>query len=301
MSNVDPSGYIEGVPQQEMAQFTQIEEIYVSGNGYTRLLRCERMGKLHILKTLKPGFVGQNFYEQALWKEFNIGFQLDHPHICRTLSWEYVEGLGHCIVLEYIDGETLQSVMDSHKLTISLAQKIISEICSAIDYLHKKQMVHRDLKPSNILLTHNGDNVKLIDFSLADADDSVMLKLPAGTRKYLAPETLEDVPLDCRADIYSLGIIIGEMAALLNDKHLATVSQLCTHRNRAQRPSNAQGVMHALAKHSFPWRLLLIVIMVLCLIALAFMFGEQGSLFQNNNSLPYDPDSLSYGQIEIIH
>lgn len=301
MSNVDPSGYIEGVPQQEMAQFTQIEEIYVSGNGYTRLLRCERMGKLHILKTLKPGFVGQNFYEQALWKEFNIGFQLDHPHICRTLSWEYVEGLGHCIVLEYIDGKTLQSVMDSHKLTISLAQKIISEICSAIDYLHKKQMVHRDLKPSNILLTHNGDNVKLIDFSLADADDSVMLKLPAGTRKYLAPETLEDVPLDCRADIYSLGIIIGEMAALLNDKHLATVSQLCTHRNRAQRPSNAQGVMHALAKHSFPWRLLLIVIMVLCLIALAFMFGEQGSLFQNNNSLPYDPDSLSYGQIEIIH
>lgn len=143
--------------------------------------------------------------------------------------------------------------------------------------------------------------MKLIDFSLADADDSVMLKLPAGTRKYLAPETLEDIPLDCRADIYSLGIIMGEMALKLNDRQLANLSQKCTHRSRDQRPNNEQEVMHALAKHSFPWRLLLIVIMVLCLIALAFMFGEQGSLFQNNNSLPYDPDSLSYGQIEIIH
>lgn len=295
------SGFIEGEPQQESVKFTHFEEISASPDGYTRLIRCERLGKLHVLKALQDNYIGQDFYEQALRKEFNIGFQLDHPHICRTLSWEHIEGLGHCIVLEFIDGETLQSVMESHRLTTSLAQKIIAELCDALAYLHKKQIVHRDLKPSNILITHNGDNVKLIDFSLADADDSVMLKLPAGTRKYLAPETLEDIPLDCRADIYSLGIIMGEMAELLNDKHLAAVSRLCTQRNRTQRPANAKEVMLTLHKHSFPWRLLLIVIMVLCLIALAFMFGEQGSLFQNNNSLPYAPDSLSYGQIEIIH
>lgn len=298
---IDTSGFIDGEPRQDDAQFTHIEKLYASPNGYTRLFKCERMGKLHILKSLQANYIGVDFYEQALKKEFNMGFPLDHPHICRTLSWEQVEGLGHCIVLEYIDGETLQRLMESNRLNPQLARKIIAELCSALDYLHKKQIVHRDLKPSNILLTHNGDNVKLIDFSLADADDSLLLKLPAGTRRYLAPETLEDVPLDCRADIYSLGIIIGEMAEKLNDRHLACVSQKCTHRNRAQRPANAQELMQALEKHSFPWRLLLIVIMVLCLIALAFMFGEQGSLFQNNNSLPYDPDSLSYGQIEIIH
>lgn len=301
MSDInDTSGFIDGEPRQDDAQFTHIEKLYASPNGYTRLFRCERMGKLHILKALQADYVGVDFYEQALKKEFKMGFPLDHPHICRTLSWEQVEGLGHCIVLEYIDGEILQSLMESNKLNPQLARKIIAELCSALDYLHKKQIVHRDLKPSNILLTHNGDNVKLIDFSLADADDSLLLKLPAGTRRYLAPETLEDVPLDCRADIYSLGIIIGEMAEKLNDRHLACVSQKCTHRNRAQRPANAQELMQALEKHSFPWRLMLLIVVCLCLIVLGFLYWRQSSLLPNDAPLLYEPDSLSFGHIEVV-
>lgn len=295
------SGFIEGEPQQESVKFTHFEEISASPDGYTRLIRCERLGKLHVIKTLQDNYIGQDFYEKALRKEFNIGFQLDHPHICRTLSWEYVEGFGHCIVLEYIDGEALQSVMESNRLTTSLAQKIITELCDALAYLHKKQIVHRDLKPSNILITHNGDNVKLIDFSLADADDSVMLKLPAGTRKYLAPETLEDIPLDCRADIYSLGIIMGEMALKLNDRQLANLSQKCTHRSRDQRPNNEQEVMQALHRPIFPWRLLFVVIVVLCFIALAILFWKQGSLLPKDAPLLYEPDSLTYGHVEVIH
>ena len=296
----DTSGFIDGEPLQDDAQFTHIEELYASPNGYTRLFRCERLGKLHILKALQTNYIGQDFYEQALKKEFNMGFQLDHPHICRTLSWEYVEDLGHCIVLEYIDGETLQSLIESNKLNPPLARKIIAELCSALDYLHKKQIVHRDLKPSNILLTHNGDNVKLIDFSLADADDSLLLKLPAGTRRYLAPETLEDVTLDCRADIYSLGIIIGEMAEKLNDKHLANLSQKCTHRSRDQRPNNAQEVMQALNKRTFPLRILLVIVVCLCLIVLGFLFWRQSSLLPHDAPLLYEPDSLTYGHIEVI-
>ena len=294
------SGFIEGKPQQESVKFTHFEEIAASPDGYTRLIRCERLGKLHVIKTLQDNYIGQDFYEKALRKEFNIGFQLDHPHICRTLSWEHIEGLGHCIVLEFIDGETLQSVMESHRLTTSLAQKIITELCDALAYLHKKQIVHRDLKPSNILITHNGDNVKLIDFSLADADDSVMLKLPAGTRKYLAPETLEDIPLDCRADIYSLGIVIGEMATKLNDKNLALVSQLCTKKNRTHRPANAQEVMQAFNKRMFPWRIWAFIIAIICLIALCLFLWEHGSILHDDTTLPYELDSLSFGNIEII-
>ena len=302
MSNAnDTSGFIEGEPRIDDVQFTHIEELYASPNGYTRLFRCERLGKLHILKALQTNYIGQDFYEQALKKEFNMGFQLDHPHICRTLSWEYVEDLGHCIVLEYIDGETLQNVMESNKLNPQFARKIIAELCSALGYLHKKQIVHRDLKPSNILLTHNGDNVKLIDFSLADADDSMLLKFPAGTRRYLAPETLEDKPLDCRADIYSLGIIMGEMAEKLNDRHLANLSQKCTHRSRDQRPNNEQEVMQALHRPIFPWRLLFVVIVVLCFIALAILFWKQGSLLPKDAPLLYEPDSLTYGHVEVIH
>ena len=301
MSNAnDTSGFIEGEPRLDDAQFTHIEELYASPNGYTRLFRCVRLGKLHILKALQTNYIGQDFYEQALKKEFNMGFQLDHPHICRTLSWEYVEDLGHCIVLEYIDGETLQNVMESKKLNQQIARKIIAELCSALDYLHKKQIVHRDLKPSNILITHNGDNVKLIDFSLADADDSLLLKFPAGTRHYLAPESLEDIPLDCRADIYSLGIIMGEMATKLNDKRLASISKHCTQRNRDQRPSNALEVMKAISRQTSPWRMLLVIIIGICLIALGFLFWKHGSLQYNDTNLPYEPDSLAYGHNEVI-
>ena len=287
------------MPASESAQFTHIEQMYVSQDGYTCLYKCERLGKLHVLKALQPDYIRKDFYEKALRKEFSMGFQLDHPHICRTLSWEYVEGLGHCIVMDYIDGVPLSSVMESGRFKPDLAQKIITELCAALEYLHKKQIVHRDLKPSNILITHNGDNVKLIDFSLADADDATMLKLPAGTRHYLAPEVLEDAPLDCRADIYSLGVIIGEMAEMLNDRQLAALSRHCTQRKPEQRPASATEVLKALNTRHFPWKAALAFIVCLSLLLFALWNWQHGN-FDNETPLFYEPDSLSFGNIELI-
>ena len=287
------------MPSSQSAQFTHIEELYVSQGGYTRLFRCERLGKLHILKALQAEYVGKDFYEQALRKEFGIGFQLDHPHICRTLSWELIEGLGHCIVMEYIDGTTLKGLMENGRLTTDMTQKVITELCAALNYLHKKQIVHRDLKPSNILITHNGDNVKLIDFSLADADDATLLKLPAGTSHYLAPEVLEDAPLDCRADIYSLGIIIGEMATQLGDKQLASISRRCTERHKEKRYSNVSEVVKALHQRSFPWLWVLTALIFLCLAIIGLLLWRHGAL-PTEPPLFYEPDSLTFGSNKVI-
>lgn len=234
------SGFIDADVQSGEQSFSNLTEVYVSVSGYARLFRCQRYNRLHILKALKPEYIGSDFYEQALRKEFDIGYQLEHPHICRALGWETLPELGHCIVLEYIDGITLKEVMQRGLLTPELARKFITELCSALHYLHGKQIVHRDLKPENILMTHNGHNVKLIDFGLSDCDDYDALKLPAGTRYYLAPEVLKPgQPLDLRADIYSLGIIIGEMAESLEDKKLAAVSRRCTRRKPAERYASA--------------------------------------------------------------
>ena len=240
------SGFIgETTPPVDVA-FTDIQEIYTSRSGWNRLFRCHRHGKLHVLKALQPMYEGTVFYEQALKKEFNIGYQLEHPHICRTLGWESVPSIGCCILLEYVDGVTLKEFMQHGKLTRPVAVKIINELCSALQYIHSKQIVHRDLKPDNILITHNGNNVKLIDFSLSDCDDYDVLKLPAGTRYYLAPEMLQpDVSLDLRADIYSLGVIIGEMATALKDKQLAAVSRKCTRRKREKRYASVAEVANA--------------------------------------------------------
>ena len=244
------SGFVDEGMFAAGEQFSNVREFYSSASGYNRLFRCERYGKVHVLKALQPFYANSVLHEQALRKEFNIGYQLEHPHICHTLGWEQVSGLGNCILMEYIDGVTLKELMEQGRLTDSLAYKIIGELCEALSYLHNKQIIHRDLKPGNILITHNGNNVKLIDFSLSDCDDYDILKMPAGTRYYLAPEVLQTdgVSIDLRADIYSLGVVIGEMASLLKDKRLAAISRRCTQRKREKRYQSAAEVVMALKK-----------------------------------------------------
>lgn len=229
--------------------FGGLQEIYVSPEGFSRLYRCRRFGRLVVLKALKPSFVGNPFYEQALHKEFSIGYPLEHPHICRTLGWEQLPELGHCILLEYVDGISLREWIDRGLLTRPLADKLIGELCDALSYMHTRQVIHRDLKPENILVTFNGNNVKLIDFGLSDADDFDVLKIPAGTRCYVAPEVLKPgEAVDLRADIFSLGVILGEMAEVLHDASLASVAQRCTRVHPQQRYASASDVAEAVRK-----------------------------------------------------
>lgn len=272
------SGFVGEDIFPDDSAFSDIQEIYASSSGHNRLFRCQRFGRLHVLKTLQPFYTDKDFYEQALRKEFNIGYQLEHPNICRTLGWEQITALGRCILLEYIDGITLKAFMEQGKLTRALACKIINELCSALQYLHSKQIVHRDLKPGNILITHNGNNVKLIDFGLSDCDDYDILKMPAGTRYYLAPEALQPgAALDLRADIYSLGVIIGEMATLLDDKKLAAVSKKCTQRRADKRYASAAEVAMAIesgSPHTIYKYVAISVVSVGLLIGIMFAWGN---------------------------
>ena len=232
--------------------YSDLKEFYTPANGYSRLHLCRRYGKLHILKSLQPFYSSQEFYKQLLLKEFNIGYQLDHPNIRHTIGWEKNDLLGNYIVLEYIDGIPLTTFIEQGKLTRALAYKFITETCNALQYIHNKQLIHKDLKPNNILITYNGNNVKLIDFGLADCDDYEILKIPAGTEKYLAPEQLDpNATLDCRTDIYSLGIIIEELATILKDRKLASIAQKCTCQNPNSRFNNTAEIVETLKSKSF--------------------------------------------------
>lgn len=136
--------------------------------------------------------------------------QLQHPNIESAFALENVEGLGLCIVMEYIEGSTLKEWLQGDTLR-QTRQRIARELTEAVGYIHSKGIVHRDLKPENIIITHNGENVKLIDFGLADTDSHAVLKQPAGTPRYMPPEQLQTSVADVRNDIYSLGIIFQQM------------------------------------------------------------------------------------------
>ena len=228
--------------------FICVEPLYTSVKGYAALYRAQRMGKWHVLKCLKPEFAGIPLYVGLLQKEFEIGYRLTHPNIVQTIGLERVGSLGPCIVMEYIDGRTLRRVLDDRRLTRDEARRIITQTCGALTYIHGRQIIHRDLKPENIMITDNGGNVKLIDFGCSDADSYAVLKQPAGTWSYAAPEQRAGQAVDSRADIYALGVVIAGMNGALPRRwrRLGRISAKCTRADRDQRYAAAAEVVEAL-------------------------------------------------------
>lgn len=219
--------------------FTDITECYTSKSGHARIFAAKRFGKRYMLKCLKDDFLMTPAYRLALNKEFEIGVQLDHPNICHTLSMEEVQGIGQAIVMEYVDGETLDAFMKEGRLTKQLARKFVGQLTDALTYMHNKQILHRDLKPSNIMVTHHGNNIRLIDFSLSDSDTFNIFKAPGGTTGYIAPELmLPQASADIRSDIYSLGVLMAKMAELCGDRQMKRTASLCMNRNPEKRPAN---------------------------------------------------------------
>lgn len=213
--DISSSGFVIKESHSEArSSFYDIKEIETK--GYSCLYIATHLGKKNILKGLKPEFKNERFYQDLFRKEFEISHSLDHPNIVKTIDFQNIPNIGDCIVMEYVEGTTLREFVKSRKVTKSQSRKvkdvydkIFNELLDAMEYFHSKQIIHRDLKPDNILITNNSNNVKIIDFGLSDADDYIILKQAAGTRKYAAPEQMiPNNTLDCRADIYSLGIIL---------------------------------------------------------------------------------------------
>ncbi len=193
------------------SQFTELQEL--STHGFARLLKAKRYGRWYVLKTLNDEASEVPAYREALRKELEVLMQMQHPSVVQATGFEHVEGVGPCIIMEYIDGETLQQALEGKQEQLSLQdrQRMAEELISAIGYIHSLGIVHRDLKPQNIMVTRNGHRVKLIDFGMADTDQHAVLKQPAGTLRYMAPEQAQQAVPDIRNDIYSLGLILHEL------------------------------------------------------------------------------------------
>ena len=244
--------------------YSNLQEFYVSQSGHTRLFTATRYGKRYILKCLKKDFLYTPVYQQALTKEFEIGLELEHPNICRTIALEQIPTLGSTIVMEQIDGDTLKSLIDKKALTAELSQRIIHQLMDALEYMHNKQIIHRDLKPSNIMVTHRGKNVKIIDFGLSDSDAFFILKLPAGTTGYIAPEQfLPHAQAEPRTDIYSLGKVMEDMAKATGDKKLEKMAEVCILHNPKLRPASIEKLRNYPFKSSHERK---IVILLSCLV-----------------------------------
>ena len=253
MAYTEPtSAFIKPDNVIQTAQFTDFST--VPSNGYNLLIRAKRNGRWWLLKGLKEQCRQDTVYQVLLQKEYEITSQLQHPMVVSVFSLEEVEGLGLCIVMEWIDGITLKEWLAQGNHSRKQRRHVADMLMEALAYVQSRQTQHRDLKPSNIMITHDGLHLKLIDFGLSDTDSHAILKAPAGTEGYMAPEG--------SSDIYSLGCILRELR--IGWLSRMVIRKCCA--SRGQRYTDFTTIKRDLHRcWQWPRRILLIV----CFVALA--------------------------------
>jgi serine/threonine protein kinase len=198
----------------------QIEELLGQGGMSAvykatdpNLRRVVAIKLIHSHLSHEPNFV-RRFEEEAA-----AVAQLRHPHIIQVFDFDHDEDT-YYMVLEFVPGETLADRMQrlnqqGRQLGVEEIVHYAAEICRAVDYAHQRGMVHRDLKPANVMLNVQGEAI-LMDFGIAKiigGQHHTATGAVLGTARYMSPEQIKGVEIDRRSDIYSLGVMLFEMAS----------------------------------------------------------------------------------------
>ena len=287
MENQDNSisAYVNTLSFSDTGADTDYTEI--ASRGHSRIVKTRRDGRWVVLKGLKPEKVFDSLCLAMLGKEYAIAVQMNHPNIVQVYSRETNAELGPCIVMEYVDGRTLADFL-AEKPSKKQRLKVLRELLSAMRYYHSLQIVHRDLKPSNILVTRKGDNVKIIDFGLADSDDYAVLKGPAYTKAYAAPEQMRPgVAVDSRADIYAFGVLLKE----LFPHRYCHVARRCTKADPQKRYPSAKAVEKALRRADIAGVALVAALLAAVLVAGVWFFANSKPYYATDTEL-FAYDSL---------
>lgn len=246
-----PSGLVSGGSGITEPFFSSYEEM-VRGTSHV-LYRARRYGRWYVLKGLREELRGNALYEEWLYKEYSVGVSLDHPLVVRVESFEDDAVAGRCIVMEWVEGETLDRWMRGKPHTER--RRMFDQLLGAVDYLHRHGIYHHDLKPSNILVTSDG-RLKLIDFGLSDGPQYATFKQAAGSNRFASPEQRGGRYADHRADIYALGRILQTLLGR-RYRHAARCAMREDPARRPQSVGQLRRLMHP------RWWLSLMVVVLL--------------------------------------
>ena len=253
------------------------------------LYKSSRHRRIVALKCVRPEFRDNPLYWDMLRKEYEIGHSLNHPNIREYYSLSNDPELGICLEMEWVDGDSLDLLLPECRRNAELRDKITRQILDAVRFMHLKQVIHRDLKPGNILVTRNGQNVKLIDFSLSDSESHLLLKSNAGTALYASPEQLGGGECDYRSDIYSLGVILSQMSSR---RSYRAASHRCTRKDPGKRFQDIDQLSKALLQARMPlWAIACCIVALIVAVGASFYFFPPSSS-EDSELSPQTIDSI---------
>jgi serine/threonine protein kinase len=207
-----------GLAGQTLGSYTLISQIGQGGMGSVWLARRSdgRFERQAAVKFVNIALAG-GATEERFKREGSILGRLTHPHIAELLDAGISSAGQPYLILEYVDGPTIDQYCDQHKLDLEARVRLFLDVLAAVAHAHANLIVHRDIKPSNVLVTIGGE-VKLLDFGIAkllegegQTGAATLLTHEGGsalTPQYAAPEQLTGGPITTTTDVYGLGVLL---------------------------------------------------------------------------------------------
>jgi serine/threonine protein kinase len=197
------------------ARYRLIRRLGSGGMAVVYLARHVMIERLSAIKILRQDLGMNVSHRERFLREARAVNRINHPNIVEITDFGEDGGLVF-LVMEYVEGESLQTALAPGRFDLVRAIRIALQIASALGRAHELGVIHRDLKPENVLLLPRAgvDFAKLTDFGIAKVVDAPAITLTEqcfGTPGYIAPEYIDGEPATARGDLYALGVVIYQM------------------------------------------------------------------------------------------
>ena len=212
-----------GLVGQTIARYRIVDVLGHGGMGEVYLAHDPSLNRKVALKLLPATITDNHLRVLRFQQEARAASAISHPNVAHIYEISEANGR-HYITMEYVKGATLRELLKTRALNEAKALEVSKQVCNALAAAHKAGVIHRDIKPENIVVTDDG-HVKVLDFGLAkliegvrdetESDGTSTLhtqpELLMGTSQYMSPEQIRRQSVDCRTDLWSLGVVLFEL------------------------------------------------------------------------------------------